>query len=410
MVPTITNDESTRINVLKRYQLLDTATETCFDEITQLAAKLLDAPVALISLVDTDRVWFKSKFGTDLSEMDRRPGLCASAILSEGFYEIQDAAKHPETLDNPLVTGAFGLRFYAAYPLQTKKGYNLGTLCVMDKKARKLSETEKATLKSLRNLATEQIELRFSAQTVYQNHNRLLNIFAHDLKNPLATINMASEIIHKRKADPTTVLNMSQHISKSGKHALHIVEELLESAQTNSTEIQLQWSTFKIGKLLHEVVESNRVQARKKKQKIQIAVNTDSTIEADKGKVEEVFDNLINNAVKYSPEGKSIKVSLEKHASSYVLKVQDNGPGFTETEKKKLFKRFSKLSTQPTGDEISTGLGLFIVKNLVQAHNGNIRAESKGKNKGACFIVELPAEKKEEPPSPLNQEMETLRQ
>lgn len=390
MLTKIAKNEKDRINTLRKYDILDTPPDGTFDEFTKLAANLLNVPIAIISMVDTDRIWFKSKYGVDIPQIDRDPGLCASAILSKEFYEVENATKDPRTITNPLVAGEFGLRFYAAYPLETRKGYNLGTLCIIDKKPRKLSKSEKEILKSLRNLVMDQIELRYSARAAYLNHNRMLSIFAHDLKNPLATINMASDIIQKKKADPEVVMNMCGHITKSGKSSLRIIKELLESAELNTGEIELELTKFNIGELLYEVVESNQILADRKGQHLSLSIETKIDIEADKTKLEEVMDNLINNAIKYSPQDKEISIRLQEKEKSFSLMVKDNGPGLTKADKKKLFTRFSKLSAQPTGSEISTGLGLYIAKCLVQAHNGKIWGESEGKNKGATFWLQIP--------------------
>ncbi len=116
---------------MKKYDILDTPPDGSFDRITKLAAKLLDVPIAIVTLVDTDRIWFKSRYGLDVQQIGRDPGLCASAILSDDFYEVNNALIDPRTLSNPLVASEFGLRFYAAVPLKVRDGHNLGTLCVI---------------------------------------------------------------------------------------------------------------------------------------------------------------------------------------------------------------------------------------------------------------------------------------
>ena len=385
--------EKARLDVLKKYAILDTPQDSALDEFTKLAANLLDVPIALISLVDSERFWFKSKYGVDIDQVEFHPSLCAAAILSNGFYEIQDAVNDPRANTSPLVTGEFGLRFYAAYPLETKKGNNLGTFCVIDKKPRIFSEREKEILKSLRNLVMDQIELRFVSRETYMNHNRMLGIFAHDLKNPLATINMASEIIHKKKDNPDIVLGMCKHIKKSAKNSLRIIGELLASSELESGEFKLDFTKFNLGELLKEIAENQVVPASRKGQSLNVSVENEIEIEADKGKMEEIIENLISNAIKFSPEKKPITIRLFQKEGKIILEVKDEGPGLSKVDKKKLFKRFSKLSAQPTGGEISTGLGLFVAKCWVEAHHGIIRAESDGKNKGATFIVEFPVEK-----------------
>jgi len=117
-------------------------------------------PVAIISIVDHDRIWFKAHHGTDVTEIGRDPGLCASAILQDGPWIVNDATHDARTLANPLVAGDFGLQFYAGIPLRTPDGYNLGTFCILDREPRDFSEDETRTLEDLAALVMNDLELR----------------------------------------------------------------------------------------------------------------------------------------------------------------------------------------------------------------------------------------------------------
>lgn len=158
------DDELQRMSALRRYDILDTPPDGTFDRITRLASELLDVSIALVTLVDEDRIWFKSRSGLDaVSEISRDPGLCASAILSDDVYIVEDARRDPRTLANPLVAGEFGLQFYAAAPLVTADGHKLGTLCVIDHKPRHLDEAQQATLTQLAGVVMDEMELRLAA-------------------------------------------------------------------------------------------------------------------------------------------------------------------------------------------------------------------------------------------------------
>ena len=159
-------DEPERLAALQRYQILDTPPDGAFDHLTAVAAALFRVPIAVVSLVDHDRIWFKSHHGLDVCETGREPGLCASAIFSPDVYHIRDAVTDVRALANPLVTEEFDLRFYAAAPLRTHDGFNLGTLCIMDRKARKLSVSEAGMLTKLAALVMDQMELRLAARKV----------------------------------------------------------------------------------------------------------------------------------------------------------------------------------------------------------------------------------------------------
>ncbi len=157
-------NENQRLAALRRYDILDTPPDGAFDRITALAARLLQVPIALVTLVDEDRIWFKSRHGLEVQQIARDPGLCASAILSSEVHNIQDALHDPRTLSNPLVAGEMGLRFYAGAPLTTHDGFNLGTLCVIDKQPRELDESQLRVLQDLAALVMDQLELRLAAR------------------------------------------------------------------------------------------------------------------------------------------------------------------------------------------------------------------------------------------------------
>lgn len=159
--------EASRIAAVRRYDILDTPPDGAFDRITKLAARLFDVPISIVSIVDSDRIWFKSHHGIDAQQVERSPGLCASAILHDDVYLITDATSDPRTLANPLVAGEAGFRFYAAQPLTTAEGHNLGTLCVIDHKPRLITTDEIELLQTLGGIVMDELELRRSARTLH---------------------------------------------------------------------------------------------------------------------------------------------------------------------------------------------------------------------------------------------------
>ena len=160
------SDEAARLAAVRRYDILDTPPDGAFERITRLAAHLLATPIAIVSIVDQDRIWFKSRRGVDVSEIERAPGLCASAVLQEELWIVTDARKDARTLANPLVASSFGLQFYAGAPLRTRDGHNLGTLCVIDRAPRGITEDEKWLLADLAAVVIDELELRLAARGV----------------------------------------------------------------------------------------------------------------------------------------------------------------------------------------------------------------------------------------------------
>jgi len=157
-------DERKRLKVLWQYEVLDTVPEEMFDDLTELAASICGAPIALVSLVDEDRQWFKSAQGISSRETTRDISFCAHAICHPDLFVVPDTHRDARFRDNPLVTRAPRIRFYAGSPLITADGYALGTLCVLDKKPRRLSVFQKRALQLLSRVVITQLELRRHAR------------------------------------------------------------------------------------------------------------------------------------------------------------------------------------------------------------------------------------------------------
>ncbi|CAL9324579.1 MULTISPECIES: PP2C family protein-serine/threonine phosphatase [Streptomyces] len=162
--PTAPAAEEARLAAVRRYHILDTPPDGAFDRIASLAARLFDAPMATVAIVDTDRVWFKAAHGLDgISETDREPGLCASAILHGEPYVVTDADSDARAFANPLVRSDLGVRFYAAAPITTADGQRLGTVNVLDTRPRQPTDDQLEALKDLAALVMDELELRLSA-------------------------------------------------------------------------------------------------------------------------------------------------------------------------------------------------------------------------------------------------------
>jgi diguanylate cyclase (GGDEF)-like protein len=153
-------DETARLQALRQYGILDTPAEPKFDRIVRLAARLLDMPISLVSLVDETRQWFKAKIGLDASETPRSMAFCAHAIQGEDVMVVEDAGRDPRFVENPLVTGDPLIRFYDGAPLTTDDGYKLGTLCVIDRVPRQLTLEQTMLLEDLAGLVVDEMELR----------------------------------------------------------------------------------------------------------------------------------------------------------------------------------------------------------------------------------------------------------
>ena len=175
MEPQLPENESARMNALRQYKILDTPPEAAFDDAALLAAHICQTPIALVSLVDSDRQWFKSKIGLEIEQTERAISFCAHAILEpDDVFVIPDAALDERFARNPLVTDAPHIRFYAGVPLVDRDGYPLGALCVLDHQPRELKAEQIAALRTLRRQLVTELELRRAISERDQIQNTLV--------------------------------------------------------------------------------------------------------------------------------------------------------------------------------------------------------------------------------------------
>lgn len=174
------------------------------------------------------------------------------------------------------------------------------------------------------------------------------------------------------------------------QESLSLYLSLGDDSGIASTFSNLALESADVGEVLQMVLENNSSQIARKSLTLVTHIEPNCLARIDPAYMSEAFDNLISNAIKYSPIGKQVTVRLQRLSHSLLIDVQDEGQGLTEEDKTKLFLRFQPLSAKPTGGESSTGLGLYIVKQIIEKHGGRVWAESDGRNKGSTFFVELP--------------------
>lgn len=160
-IPIIPEDDEARVKKLQEYNILDTKTEGPFNNVASIAAHMFKTPMAFVSFVDKDRVWFKANVGLPgVTDTPRGVSLCSLAILSNEVTVFTNAAEEPCLLANPLVAGEFGLKFYAAAPLKTPDGYNIGAVCIVDREPREFSDADQRVLAHLASIVMDELKLR----------------------------------------------------------------------------------------------------------------------------------------------------------------------------------------------------------------------------------------------------------
>jgi len=222
--------------------------------------------------------------------------------------------------------------------------------------------------------------------------DRFLGMCAHDLRNPLSSIRGLAELMSENAIGSLTdeQLEIVHTIHGASQSMLQLVNELLDVATIEAGHLKLAKEPTKIAEIVKRSVHLSNIEAAKKSTKIEMVNKTKNPlIDVDRNKIRQVVDNLINNAVKYSPRGSLITVHINADESTAGFSVRDNGPGIPDNERHKLFKDYGRLSAQPTGGEKSTGLGLAICRKIVEAHGGTIGAENMPGH-GCEFVVRLP--------------------
>ncbi len=401
VLPPIPPDEVERLAALQSYDILDTGAEQRFDDLTQLAAHICNMPIALVSLVDEKRQWFKSKVGLSLGETPRNTAFCAHAITQpEHLFIVQDALEDQRFAQNPLVTGEPGIRFYAGAPLVTEDGYALGTLCVLDSIPRQLTPTQLSALSAVRRQVLAQIELsrnlmeltqaNLKLEQLNQTKNDFLHIAAHDLKNPLSAIMGYAEELQDIHAQVSAeeVQDIAQHIHHASRHMYDLVINLLDVNAIESGRHELKLEPTSLAPLFERLQHSYEKRARAKQIDLEVSQTFDGYVLGAESTLFQVLDNLVSNAIKYSPPHTQVRLCSRDTDTHVEILVQDQGQGFNATDKQHLFQKFTRLSARPTGGEHSSGLGLFIVKRLVDAMQAQIRCESEPQQ-GARFILDL---------------------
>lgn len=222
--------------------------------------------------------------------------------------------------------------------------------------------------------------------------NDLMGVAAHDLKDPLQIIILYTHMLQERLKEDPVASDKLEKIYHSSEKMIKLISGLLEIASIESGKLVLKLGEVNADNLAESVVKSMRPLAENKKQPLSLTAESHCTITGDKMLLQQSLKNLVGNAIKFSPLGKSIEVSVrraDKPGGGVIFLVRDEGPGLSGEEQKKLFQKFQRLSTRPTGGEYSTGLGLAITRDLVELHGGTIRAESQV-GKGCTFIIEIP--------------------
>ncbi|TWB06802.1 ATP-binding response regulator [Bradyrhizobium stylosanthis] len=254
----------------------------------------------------------------------------------------------------------------------------------------RVAQRTRALMQANRRLSAQWLRL----QRANGFKNEILGTVAHDLKNPLGVIlgrtEMLKELISTGASEAGVVAQVD-HIRDATKRLTTMVDHLISDAMADAFDITIRREPVDVAALVKEVAEANQPLAVNKQQAISVVAPPNIVTMCDTDRIREAIDNLISNAIKYSPIGGKIGVDVTHEGGDTIVRVSDEGAGLSPEDLGRLFGRFQRLSAKPTAGESSTGLGLSIVKRIIDMHGGEVTADSEGPGKGSTFTITLPA-------------------
>lgn len=549
------SDESQRIQALQSYGILDTPYENDFDDLTELASVICQTPVALISLVDENRQWFKSNKGLEVRETDRAHSFCAHAILQpENMMVVEDARADLRFKDNILVTGKTNIVFYAGMPLIDSQGNALGTLCVIDHCERQLNESQIKSLKILSKTVMEKLELRRQLAVLSEekdtrkfhpvhlqhndttlNHSRLtqraidqmsdahaliiqneqhlrlaveaanlgtfmlnistgdletsancneifgldenefltinelwnmleedrvriqkalsesissdcmfdeefrivnradhkirwikvvgkvlntetekgntfcgtvsditewkkierkkgdfINLASHELKSPLTSIKAFTQLLQRKLKDceDSNISHLIRRSESQVRRMENLVDGFLNFSKLDNGLLTLNKIPFDFKNFVAEMI-ADHYTLNVNNHGFELITDSETFLPADKNKIQLVITNLIENAIKYAPSGTPIQVRISSDHNEVKFEIIDQGPGIAEQDALKIFDRFYRVQNADTKQIAGFGIGLYVCKEIIELHQGNIGVESTW-GEGSRFWFTLP--------------------
>jgi signal transduction histidine kinase len=254
----------------------------------------------------------------------------------------------------------------------------------------RVAQRTRALMQANRRLSSQWLRL----QRANGFKNEILGTVAHDLKNPLGVIlgrtEMLTELIGAGSSKESVTAQV-EHIRDATKRLTSMVDHLISDAMADAFDITIRREAVDIAGLVSEVVDANQPLAANKQQTITVSAPPNFVTMCDTDRMREAIDNLVSNAIKYSPIGGKITVVVSHEQDDTVIRVADEGAGLSPEDLGRLFGRFQRLSAKPTAGESSTGLGLSIVKRIIDMHGGEVTADSSGPGQGSTFTITLPA-------------------
>lgn len=397
--------ESLRLAALNDYDVAAARHDRSFQDVVEMAADLLDVPVALISLVGRDTVMLLAAKGFPVGNSDRSQSFCAHTILGKEIMFVSDARRDPRFCENPIVTGGPRLVFYAGAPLVTPGGHNIGALCVLDDRPRELSADHRTWMTKLANMVVSNLELRRHVALVRDlaegrraeledatrradELERFASFAAHELSAPLNRIRRWASLARMDARDSNaTNEHRLQRIESDAQGLSAMVRDLLSLVALPASGSDC--GLCDVSRLL-ECAACDAIEAAQARD-VELRADIPPVLEARASTlaVRQIADNLLSNAIKYchpTREPRYASVAAERRNEHIVITVSDNGLGVPKESQSRMFEMFARFHRDRAP---GTGLGLALVNRHVQACGGSIDVDSS--DAGTTIRISLPA-------------------
>ncbi|MDN3585691.1 HAMP domain-containing sensor histidine kinase [Pedobacter aquatilis] len=365
------NKENNRLKKLERYEILQTQQELAFNALAKLAANILNANYAAISFVGDESVFHKAMAGTPSTNIDK---LCKKAINNPEITVVKINAN----------------LFFIASPLITPENLIVGTLHVLVDSEVNPSEEQKEMLRNLTVLIIDKLETRLAMRKTMRAQDHRVNMLVHDLKNPMTTISLQSELVGKMPGIDERTKMIAGKINSQSKNIVERLNHIVSIARSENASVKLQKTKVNIKILLEKITNDFEIRLRRNDLTLLVDISEASEIYGDEEKLYQIFEELINNAIKFSSAGNEITVWSAQSDDRLIISIKDNGTGISGRDLERLFVKFANFSNAPVNLHRAEGLGLLLARTIVDLHHGKLWAESDGEDKGTTFHVELP--------------------
>ncbi|MBG0817609.1 GAF domain-containing sensor histidine kinase [Planomonospora sp. ID82291] len=372
--------------------------EPDFSALATSAALACKAPIALVSVMGAGDRRLTGRAGAGAEDLDEQAlSFFPCTVQDRELLEVPDACGDARFHDDPAVTGEPGVRFYAGVPMIGRSGNVLGVFCVMDHRPRHLSDDQRRILRSLAASATALLKtyryarqsdhIIYGLQEVQDLKDQFLRTVNHELRTPLTSIRGYLQLVREGGLDEATEHRFLQVIERNSEHILKMIDELLLMSSLNARTAVFTPERVDLVAVVRRVVGDAAAAAESRGHTLRLEAPPSMTAWADARRLQHALDHLLDNAIKYTPDGGMIEVAVTADPARRI-RIRDTGIGIAPGEVERIFEDFYR---SPQAEEVTggTGMGLPLVDKIIQLHGGSVRIDSEP-GKGTSVRVTLP--------------------